>query len=134
MSTLALCGNGMVMPSKYVEINREEMTYIEGGGSVANWIVSGAINLAITAAFGGLGGLFIKKSLASLGQASATLFAKELKAKLIAAGVAYGAAGTICSAIPTVLTLVGDVLNPGAAVAKWLDSKDYKPSNGYFNF
>jgi hypothetical protein len=31
MSELMLAGNGMVMPSKYVEINREEMTYIVGG-------------------------------------------------------------------------------------------------------
>ena len=31
MSELTLAGNGMVMPSKYVEIDREEMTYIEGG-------------------------------------------------------------------------------------------------------
>ncbi len=31
MSELALTRAGMVMPSKYVEIDREEMTYIEGG-------------------------------------------------------------------------------------------------------
>jgi hypothetical protein len=34
MTELTLAGNGMVMPSKYIEIDREEMTYIEGGGTI----------------------------------------------------------------------------------------------------
>ncbi len=43
MSELTLAGIGMVMPSKYVEIDREEMTYIEGGVYISNSMLKGVI-------------------------------------------------------------------------------------------
>ncbi|MCY6353776.1 hypothetical protein [Clostridium sp. ZS2-4] len=63
MSTLALSGNGMVLPSNYVEIDREEMTYIEEGW---NWSIF-RNNMIGLAAFGVSVGYLGQKALKVIG-------------------------------------------------------------------
>lgn len=51
--------SNLVLPQGFVEMDREEMMYVEGGGTLYNWMVSAPIDIALmacgaTAAFGGI--------------------------------------------------------------------------------
>lgn len=134
---MEMCYDGaLVMPKNYAVVNEEEMTYVEGGIAIINGLVGGAINLAISAILAGIGGFSTKLANAGLahivkiagrGAAKATL---EKYIKRVAG--AY-IASWVCGWIPSILTLFGYILDPGPAIAKWLDSKDKKPNNGYLN-
>ena len=129
-----MCYDGaLVMPSSFAMISEEEMTYVEGGLKAPNWLVAGAINLAIASAFGSVGTFLTKVSKKNLSKAAKIIFAKKLKKKLIAKGVVSGLAGAICGYIPAVLTICGAVLDPGGYLAGRFDARDCKPNNGYCN-
>ena len=76
--------SNLVMPSHYVELDRDEMSYVDGGGKIYTWMVSAPIDIALmtcgaTLAFGGvkLLGKFFGKSLAkNLSQSMAPIVAK----------------------------------------------------------
>lgn len=52
-----MCYEGaLVLPDNYAVMNEEEMMYVEGGRKkikVSTWILSSAIDIAVTCAFGG---------------------------------------------------------------------------------
>lgn len=121
----------LTMPSNYVIMNEEEMLYLEGGIGAPNWLVGGAINLAISAVFGGVGTFLATVSKNALTSASKKLFARQLKNQLIAKGVAAGVASGVCGFVPALLTLCGAILDPGGWLAERFDSKDCKANNGW---
>ncbi|MFY9379405.1 MAG: hypothetical protein WAP07_04075 [Acutalibacteraceae bacterium] len=131
---MEMCYEGtLVMPSNYVVMDSEEMSYVEGGFAIPNWLVGGAINWAISAAFGGLGSFCAMASKKAFSQAAKIIFAKEVKKQLIAKGIAYGAASVICGFIPSALTLIGAVCDPGGWLAARYDRRDSNPNNGWCN-
>lgn len=51
---MEMCYDGaLVMPSSYAVMNEDEMTYVDGGVRVSTWILSTAIDVAVTLMFGG---------------------------------------------------------------------------------
>lgn len=51
---MEMCYDGaLVLPSSYAVMSNDEMTYVEGGVRVATWILSTAIDVAVTLMFGG---------------------------------------------------------------------------------
>ena len=129
---MEMCYDGaLVMPSSYAVMDEEEMMYVEGGIGAPNWLVGGAINLAISAAFGGIGSFFSSVAKKAFSEASKRIFAQQLKKKLIAKGIAASLAAGICGFIPSLLTLVGGILDPGGFLAKQFDKRDRKKNNGW---
>ena len=129
-----MCYDGtLVMPSSYVLMDEEEMMYVEGGIAIPNWVVSGAVNVGICVALGGVGTALTGSAIKTLEKASARVFCTALKKKLIALGVAQYVAGRACQIIPTVLTFVAGVCDPGGAVARYLDRHDSNAGNGYWD-
>ncbi|MEE1258295.1 MAG: hypothetical protein UHN47_17595 [Lachnospiraceae bacterium] len=124
----------LVMPSSYAVMEQEEMTYVEGGIAVPNWLVSGATNLAISALFGGVGAFAGKVAAGYFAKAAARkMFAEQLSKQLFAKGVASKAVSVICGYLPSALTLIGAFVDPGKSFAEFLDGRDKKPNNGYFD-
>lgn len=51
---MEMCYDGaLVMPSRYAVMDSEEMIYVEGGIRVSTWILSTAIDVAVSLMFGG---------------------------------------------------------------------------------
>lgn len=116
------------LPSSYIDIDREETEYIDGGLGAPNWLVGGAINwtIGIIAGAGTGGGAIALRTLAKRYGLSAakTIFSKELKKKLIAKGVAAGIASGICSLAGAGFEVMMWAVDPGAKFASWFDSRD----------
>ena len=125
---------GLVLPKNYVSIEKDEMEYIDGGWGVPNWVVGGTINLAISAACGGIGATLTVYSKRCLSSASKMIFAKDIKRKLIAKGISSGIAASVAGWIPSLLTFLGAICDPGGWIASKFDSKDCKPNNGWINW
>lgn len=96
------------MPSSYAVMNEEEMTYLEGGVGIPNWLVAGALNLAIdTVVLGGvaMAAKHFSKEFSKYGASAAGFHVSEVfRKKLIVKGV-----------------------------ANLMDSKQCKPSNGWLD-
>ena len=93
--------SNLVMPSHYVELDRDEMSYVDGGGTIYTWMVSAPIDIALmacgaTLAFGGvkLLGKFFGKSLAKkLSKSMAPIVAKVIG--LVSGGILNLAVGQV---------------------------------------
>ena len=123
------------LPNSFVDIDSDEMEYVEGGLGAPNWLVGGAINTAITALTGGTAGA-AAASLRGLAkkygaQAAKTMFSKQLKKKLMAKGIAAGLASGIASAASGAFSVMSWALDPGGEAAKWIDARDPRPNNGW---
>jgi hypothetical protein len=93
MTELTLAGNGMVMPSNYVEIDREEMTYIEGGVYISNSILKGVIcAIAVNPLPAVLIGLGVSKFISMMAAGIASIAARFAAINTIL-GVAIGITG-----------------------------------------
>ena len=114
-------------PSSYVLLTEEEMTYVDGGISIANWIISGAVNVTIDIILGAAGYSFARNGIKYLTEAGKLHFSKTITAKLVAKGVANSVAGVVCT---RVMTFIGGILNPGEYVANYLDCHDRCGKNG----
>lgn len=99
------------------------------GWSIANGTVASAINVALGMAVGGgIGSIqaFIRQSGT---EASKRLFYKTIKTKILSWG-----ANQFAWAAGFGAELVFGILDPGTRIAQWLDSIDYIPNNGSFDF
>lgn len=96
--------------------------------NVANNIVAAVINVAIGLLVGGgIAGIsaYVKK----MGEEEAKkMFSKTLVTKLKAWGLT-----NLSKVLPVAVTLVLSVLDPGTAIAEFLDNHDVKPGNGQLN-
>lgn len=133
MSTMAL-----KMPCSYVDIDRDEMEYVDGGASLPNWFVAGAIDTVITFIIGGgikaFAGYASKMANKYGAQRAGLIFAQELKRKLAAKAVVWRIAGLVGSIAGAAFTVMMWAASPGTAFANWWDSRDDKSNNGYFDF
>ncbi|WGX76903.1 hypothetical protein QJS64_07740 [Paraclostridium bifermentans] len=123
------------LPNSYVEINSNEMEYIEGGLGAPNWLVAGAISTAISAASGGTlgaGSVALKAMAKKYGKrAAATMFSKNLKKSLMRKGIAAGVAGNIAGAAAGAFEVMMWGADPGGSFTKWYDARDPRPKNGW---
>lgn len=90
----------------------------------------GAINAVI---FLITSAILIRLGKKSLSKSKKILFATDLKKKLRNRGVSYIIASSISSAVGTLINISGFWLNPGSSIFNYLDKKDKKLRNGYFN-
>lgn len=97
--------------------------------NIANNIVAAAINVAIGMVVGGgIAGIsaYVKK----MGvQEAKKIFSKTLATKLKAWGLT-----NLSKILPVATTFVLSVLDPGTAIAEYIDNHDVKPGNGQVNF
>lgn len=82
----------LVMPSQYVELDAEEMSYVDGGGVLYTWMVSTPIDIACMAC----GATMIFGGIKLLGKFFGKSLAKNLSK--IMAPVISGIVGAICGA------------------------------------
>lgn len=123
MSSIAL-----QLPNNYVEFEREEMEYVDGGNRFTDWMfsvqtVGSAINVAISSVIpiGGIGGYVAK-----VGTKNAARFLEAVVVnKLKAIGIAVGG-GTVIKGLEFAL----DYMDVGHRFAGYLDSIDTAPNNG----
>ena len=131
------CDGALVLPSSYAVLDEKEMTYVEGGVALPNWLVGNAINLAIDVLV--VGGTrkaasFFTARIRKYGvQATKTYFSKELKKKLIAKGIANGVAAGACGIAAVCITVLTWAVDPGGSLAMAMDNRDHKPGNGFVN-
>lgn len=135
---MEICYDGaLVMPSSYAVMDEEEMTYVEGGLAIPNWLVGGVINLAIDVfVVGGArkAASFFAGQVRKYGaRATGLCFSRTLKNKLIAKGVASGIAAGVCGIAAACITVLTWATDPGGSLARAIDSRDSRPSNGWVN-
>ncbi len=111
------------LPNNYVEIEREEMEYVDGGGPTAHVIEKSIDKRLISVPVNALGWYFtggaIGKGIAMLGKQAA----KAIGGVLSAGGIANVANG-----------FTGDWWNFGDHLANSLDRKDRIPGNGRIDY
>jgi len=127
----------LVMPKGHAVMNEEEMTYVEGGIAIPNWLVGGAVNLVIDVLVVGgaraAAGFFSSQIKKYGAAATGLIFSKNLKNKLIAKGIAAGVAAGICNIAAAGITILSWALDPGGQLASYIDGRDSNPGNGYVN-
>lgn len=95
--------------------------------AIPNRVVATAVNVAVSLIVGGATSAAIRAYILKKGAYAATNeLVKAVVSRLLALGIRE------VSGIGTVIrSIVKNVLDPGSTVAEWLDSRDYKPRNGY---
>ena len=134
---MEMCYDGkLVMPSSYVTMEEEEMSYVEGGWIGApNWLVGNAINLLIDCIVVGgcrAAAKFFAGQVKKYGAKAAGLcFSKKMKNKLIAKGIASGVAAGICGIAAVGITVLTWAIDPGGSLAAFIDKRDSTGDNGW---
>jgi hypothetical protein len=128
----------MVMPQHCVAMTTDEMTYVEGGISIPNWLVGGAINWGISFIAGGIGGVgvrFFAKQAASYGkQRAGVMFSQQLKNKLLAYGIASGIVSGVCGLMTAAFEILMWATDPGGKLVGFIDARDRRANNGWIDF
>ncbi|ASW42066.1 hypothetical protein [Clostridium isatidis] len=123
------------LPDSFVDIDREEMEYVDGGFALPEWFVAGVINLAVSALVGGsltaARGFFTNLAKKYGREAAATIFSSQLKKKLLAKGIAATTASWLCGAAAAGFTVLTWAIDPGEALANYIDSHDTYGNNGW---
>lgn len=97
--------------------------------NIANNIVAAAINVAIGMVVGG-GVAGVSAYVKKVGvQEAKKIFSKTIATKLKAWGLK-----NLSTVLPVATTFVLSVLDPGTAIAEYIDKHDVKPNNGQVNF
>ncbi len=127
MSTLALRNYGLVLPSNYVSIEKDEMEYIDGGFQMKTSTAIYALEAIVAIVTLGFGiGKSIKDFVANYSKVTG-------KARIVKIVTKFGLAKEIGEKIAgTVLTLLG--LSIPVAICHALDFYDKDGFNGYITF
>lgn len=121
---MEMCYNeALVMPSSYVVLNEEEMTYVEGGVKVSSWIVGAAIDVGLAAlgvwnvsAIGWLMGAGISKLCNGITKkVSSKVIGSILKSKVLQTGLG----SYITSKIGIIGTVLGMTSLGGMIATVW---------------
>ncbi|ENK1244798.1 hypothetical protein AB2063_003016 [Clostridium botulinum] len=118
------------LPNNYVEIEGNEMEYIDGGSNaVTQWMfsvgtVGTTINLMIGGIAGGGAGLIRKYGLAQ----AKKIFINSVQRTFIKIGIAMTSKSY--AAIAVVANLISDYSDIGGMAARALDARDAAPNNG----
>ena len=111
------------LPQNYVEIEEEEMMYLDGGFQVRNWIVSIASNAIFNAFTGGGTISYLRKIMSSKGIKDNIIKATR---KWLNGQAANRLTGIILGAIHGFLTW-----SIGGFISTIWDRNDTRPRNGY---
>ncbi|MFR7590800.1 MAG: hypothetical protein ACLUVC_05095 [Longibaculum sp.] len=112
----------MNLPRNYIEIEEEEMMYLDGGFQVYNWIVSLTVNTIFKAFTGGGTVSFLRKVMGSNGIKQNIIKAAK---KWLSRQAANRLAGILLGAIHRFLTW-----SVGGFFATMWDRNDKNPNNG----
>lgn len=116
-----------------MEIDRDEVEYVDGGLSIPNWLVAGAVNWTIDVVVGAAtgGGALALRSLAKrYGLAAAkTIFSSSLKKRLMAKAIRASIASYMCGFVGVAYEIMCWASDPGSKFAEWLNSRDSNPYN-----
>lgn len=114
------------LPQSYIEVESEEMEYIDGGFAVGKRFAGAAINTLIGIAIGG-SALSVQGFIASVGKAEAKkIFTRTVISKLKSWGcskLAWCVGGAVAFAL--------NYADIGGAIADYLDAHDTYPNNGW---
>ena len=124
MEAVAKCSN-LVLPKGFVELDREEMTYVDGGWFWNNGVSTFWTGVAIDATIMAIG-----IGIAASGFLKALKFAKigriyirtNMKKFIIAAG--FELTSTVCTAIWFVSSIISNINSIGSLIANVLDYAD----------
>jgi len=114
------------LPNSYVELEREEIEYVDGGFAVGVNFAGHAFNLIIAAICGGATAS-VSTFISSVGKKEAKkIFTRNIKSKLLEWGCER-LAGKVAFAVDVALEF-SDV---GGTIARFLDAHDTYPNNGW---
>ena len=129
MSTFVLRREyALQMPTNFVDVDMDEMEYVDGGIALKTTWVAAGLNAAIGIAIGGGVGIAgIKAYINRVGKEEAKrIFTRSLKSKIIAIG-----AGSFAFMVEWVIVTVMNVLDPGGYLANLMDANDTYGTNGW---
>jgi hypothetical protein len=113
----------LVLPKKYFEVERNEMEYIDGGWDIMSVRVAGAIfNAAISVATGGL-----------TAKAYVSIYGGRHLVRTLSVKLAQWGALKLGTSLSLALDSALNYMDVGNAIARYLDSGDYCPNNGYLS-
>jgi hypothetical protein len=119
------------LPMNYVEVERDEMEYIDGGWGL-DIMPDGVFGALIDVAIGGIAGAgvsSIKRFILKEGaQAAERIFTKTIKSKLIAWG-----AGKLAPLVGGAVSFALTYADIGNAAARWIDARDVYPNDGWIS-
>lgn len=124
----------LVMPKNFVSVDEEEMTYVDGGAGIPNWVVAGAINVGISHVMGGIAGGLKSVAAAANKAALGQHFTQAAIKELTKIGMAYTLASQLTGIFSVVMTFIGALFDPGSYIATQLDARDKNPNNGLCNW
>lgn len=94
---------------------------------IDNRLVAAGLNIAIAYLAGGIGTAALRAFIKKVGTKTAIyIIERAVKNKLIWFGLKQ-----VSGITPVINTIVKNLMNPGAAVARWYDSHDKRPRNGH---
>ena len=126
------CYDGaLVMPNNYAVVDAEEMTYVDGGVALPNWLVGGAINYAIGLACGGIAAFLNSAKNQCIKAACVKTIEDSLRKELINRAVSFGVASKLSAFVGAALCICSAVLDPGGFLADKWDARDANPNNGW---
>ena len=117
----------LVLPQSYIDIENEELEYIDGGLDIISvkWAAA-IINTAIGAVVGSIG---ISGYIAAYGRAQARrIFTRTVVSRLSAWG-----AGKLAMWASGAIEVALNVLDMGTTIANYIDRYDYAPNNGWLS-
>ncbi|WP_103981647.1 hypothetical protein [Helcococcus massiliensis] len=120
----------LVLPQNYVEIEQEEMVYLEGGLSLYKWVVSAPINMAFNALLGGGTISLLRGYIARNGKTIVKNEIFNVTKKWLGVRAANYITGTI---VGNLLKFSG-WMSVGDVVANLWDSYDLNPNNNRLNW
>lgn len=113
----------LVLPKKYFEVDRNEMEYIDGGWDIMSVRTAGALfNTALGIATAGL-----------TARAYIALYGGRHLALTIGTRLARLGMVKLSGSLSAALTYALNYADVGNAIARYLDSGDYCPNNGYLS-
>ena len=119
----------LVLPQNYIEIEQEEMMYLDGGLSLYKWVVSGPINIAFNGLLSGGTISLIKGYIAKKGR---TVVTREIF-KVVSKWLGIRAANYISGTIVGNLLKYAGWMSVGDVVANLWDRYDVNPNNNRIN-
>jgi hypothetical protein len=114
------------LPERFVDVDREEMEYVDGGFAIGKDFAASAFNVAIGIAVGGGVGAIQSFIINKGKQEAKRIFTRTVTSKLIAWG-----ANNLAWIVGTAVSFALDYCNIGNAIATYIDNHDTYHGNGW---
>jgi len=121
------------LPQNFIELDQDEMMYLDGGLGIPNAVAATAINFGVNVIInkftGGGGAALVRTALRQLGKNRVKGELKRSLGRFMATQAANRISGTVAG----LLLGTGGLTVGGMAVNAW-DARDRVPNNGWVNF